>query len=202
MWDGRQGEESGEDRLPSPGEITGLLEEWAHGEPDALEELLQTVYLQLRYLAESRLRRERPGHTLQATELLHEAYLRLAEQRHAQWQNRTHFFAVAARIMRRILIDHARARHRLKRGGGGERVSLAQAPGVWDGRDEELLALDAALGRLSELDAQQARVVELRFFGGLTVEETAEAMNISPRTVKREWSMARAWLTRELRHSE
>jgi RNA polymerase sigma factor (TIGR02999 family) len=142
------------------------------------------------------MRRERPGATLQTTALIHEAYLKLVDQRHAQWRDRAHFFAVASQLMRRIAVDHARARLAAKRGGGLVQVSLEDAPGQY--RDEELLAIDEALARLQQLDPQQCRVVELRFFGGLTIEETAAAMSISPATVKREWSTAKAWLYHEV----
>jgi RNA polymerase sigma factor (TIGR02999 family) len=164
----------------------------------SLDSLLPLVYQELRRLAASYLRRERPGQTLQPTALVHEAYLRLMKDKPDRWQNRAHFCAIAAHSMRQILIERARARGALKRGGGGPRVTLDEALLAGGERTIDLVALDEALERLAAMDAEQARLVELRFFGGLTVEETAEAMNISPATVKRHWTVARAWLAREL----
>jgi RNA polymerase sigma-70 factor (ECF subfamily) len=164
----------------------------------SLDSLLPVVYQELRRLAASYLRRERPGQTLQPTALVHEAYLRLMKDKPDRWQNRAHFCAIAAHSMRQILIERARARDALKRGGGGPRVTLDEALVAGGERTIDLVALDEALERLAAIDAEQARLVELRFFGGLTVEETAEAMNISPATVKRHWTVARAWLAREL----
>lgn len=168
------------------------------GDRQSLESLLPIVYQELRRLAAGYIRRERPGQTLQPTALVHEAYLRLMKDRPDRWQNRAHFCAIAAHSMRQILIERARARGALKRGGVRQRVTLDEAllPGADPSFD--LLALDEALERLSAMDGEQARLVELRFFGGLTVEETAEAMAISPATVKRHWAVARAWLAREL----
>ncbi len=169
-------------------------------EPDrqSLDSLLPVVYQELRRLAASYLRRERPGQTLQPTALVHEAYLRLMKDRPERWQNRAHFCAIAAHSMRQILIERARARDAIKRGGDVPRVTLDEALVGGSAPSFDLLALDEALERLAAIDLEQARLVELRFFGGLTVEETAEAMNISPATVKRHWTMARAWLAREL----
>lgn len=169
-------------------------------EPDrqALDSLLPVVYQELRRLAASYLRRERPGQTLQPTALVHEAYLRLMKDRPERWQNRAHFCAIAAHSMREILIERARARDAIKRGGHMPRVTLDEAMVGGSAPSFDLLALDEALERLAAIDPEQARLVELRFFGGLTVEETAEAMSISPATVKRHWTMARAWLAREL----
>ena len=169
-------------------------------EPDrqSLDSLLPIVYQELRRLAASYLRREKPGQTLQPTALVHEAYLRLMKDRPERWQNRAHFCAIAAHSMRQILIERARARGALKRGGAQPRVTLDEALVAGGERSFDLLALDEALERLAQMDPEQARLVELRFFGGLTVEETADAMNISPATVKRHWSVARAWLAREL----
>ena len=169
-------------------------------EPDrqSLDSLLPIVYDELRRLAANYLRRERPGQTLQPTALVHEAYLRLMKDRPDRWQNRAHFCAIAAHSMRQILIERARARNALKRGGAAPRVTLDEALVAGGERSFDFLALDEALNRLAALDAEQARLVELRFFGGLTVEETAEAMQLSPATVKRHWSVARAWLSREL----
>ncbi len=167
-------------------------------ERQSLDSLLPDVYQELRRLAASYLRRERPGQTLQPTALVHEAYLRLMKDRPDRWQNRAHFCAIAAHSMRQILIERARARGALKRGGERHRVTLDDALVAGGERSIDLLALDEALERLTAFDPEQARLVELRFFGGLTVEETAEAMNISPATVKRHWAVACAWLAREL----
>ena len=165
---------------------------------ESLDKLMPVVYDELRRQAARYLRREQPGHTLQTTALIHEAYVRLVDQRNVQWQNRAHFFGIAAQMMRRILVDHARGKRRAKRGGSDVKVSLADATIPVEERDLDVIALDEALTRLAEIDEQQSRVVELRFFSGLTVEETAEVMGISPATVKRDWSMAKAWLHREL----
>ena len=163
-----------------------------------VDDLLPVVYEELRRLAAAYLRRERPGQTLQPTALVHEAYLRLMKDRPERWQNRAHFCAIAAHSMRQILIDRARARGAQKRGGAQPRVTLDEGLVAAESSSVDLLALDAALERLAALDQEQARLVELRFFGGLTIEETAEAMGISPATVKRHWTVARAWLAREL----
>ncbi len=165
---------------------------------EALDKLMPVVYDELRRQAARYLRREKAGHTLQTTALIHEAYLRLVDQHNVQWQNRAHFFGMAAQMMRRILVDHARTKKRAKRGGSDVKVSLADETIPVNERDLDVVALDEALTRLAEIDEQQSRVVELRFFSGLTVEETAEVMDISPATVKRDWSMAKAWLHREL----
>jgi RNA polymerase sigma factor (TIGR02999 family) len=166
-------------------DVTRLLEDWTRGDQDALAELMPAVYDELHRRAQAYLRRERPDHTLQPTALIHEAFLRLVDQRSVRWQSRVHFYAIAAQQMRRILVDHARARHAAKRGQGLQRVSLDEAAGLPEQSEAELIALDEALQRLAEVDPRTARVVELRFFGGLTVEETAEALGISDRTVKR-----------------
>ena len=165
---------------------------------EALDKLMPVVYDELRRQAARYLRREKAGHTLQTTALIHEAYVRLVDQHNVQWQNRAHFFGIAAQMMRRILVDHARGKRRAKRGGSDVKVSLADATMPVEERDLDVVALDEALTRLAEIDEQQSRVVELRFFSGLTVEETAEVMGISPATVKRDWSMAKAWLHREI----
>ena len=178
--------------------ITELLAGYGRGDKEALDRLMPIVYDELRRQAARYLRREQAGHTLQTTALIHEAYVRLVDQRNVQWQNRAHFFGIAAQLMRRILVDHARTKKRVKRGGSGVRVSLGEANVAARGEDLDVVALDEALNRLARIDEQQSRVVELRFFSGLTVEETAEAMGISPATVKRDWSMAKAWLHREL----
>jgi RNA polymerase sigma factor (TIGR02999 family) len=163
-----------------------------------VDDLLPAVYDELRRLASAYLRRERPGQTLQPTALVHEAYLRLMKDRPGRWQNRAHFCAIAAHSMRQILIDRARARNAQKRGGGEARLTLDEGLIAGPQTSVDIVALDDALERLAAIDAEQARLVELRFFGGLTIEETAEAMNISPATVKRHWAVARAWLAREL----
>jgi RNA polymerase sigma factor (TIGR02999 family) len=182
--------------------ITQLLIQWRNGDQAALNELLPHVYSELRRLADHYLRQERPGHTLQPTALVHEAYLRLLDAKEMDWQNRAHFFGIAAVRMRQILVEHARARQAAKRGGGEYLVSLTETEEIADKQDVNLLVLDDALQRLEALDAQKARIVELRYFGGLTIEETAEVLNISPATVKREWSMARAWLRAEIANEQ
>ena len=178
--------------------VTQLLEKWGEGDQDALEQLLPLVYDELHRLAEAYLRRERGDHTLQPTALVNEAYLRLIDQRNARWQNRAQFFGVAAQLMRRILVDHARAHHAAKRGGTRDDLSLSHALNFGKKPDTDLLALHDALNQLAEIDPEQSRVVELRFFGGLTIAETAEVMQTSHATVEREWKMARAWLRREM----
>jgi len=165
---------------------------------EALDQLMPIVYEELRRQAARYLRKERPGHTLQTTALIHEAYVRLVDQRHLQLQNRAQFFGIAAQLMRRILVDHARTKNRVKRGGSNVKVSIDDATFAVKGQDLDVVALDEAFQRLAEIDEQQSTVVELRFFSGLTVEETAEVMGISKATVKRDWSMAKAWLHREL----
>jgi RNA polymerase sigma factor (TIGR02999 family) len=181
-----------------PDNVNRLLLEWSGGNQQALEEMLPLIYDELRHLAHNFLYRERPGHTLQTTALVHEAYLKLIDQRDARWQNRAHFFAIAAQAMRRILIDSARKHVADKRGGGGEKVSLEEVASISLEPDNNLLALDQALNGLAEIDPQQSRIIELRYFGGLTIEETAEVMKLSPATIKREWAMARAWLHQAL----
>ena len=179
-------------------DVTRLLDDLSAGKEHALDELLPLVYRELRRRAASYLRRERQNHTLQPTALVNEAFLKLVEQRDVRWQNRAHFFGIAAQAMRRILVDHARTHGRVKRGGAAPQVTLDEAMIATESRSIDLLALDEALERLSALDERQARVVELRFFGGLSVEETAEVLHISPATIKREWSMAKAWLHAQL----
>jgi RNA polymerase sigma-70 factor, ECF subfamily len=183
---------------PSRNEVTQLLLAWSDGDKGALEELTPLVYAELRRLAERHMRRERAGHPLQTTALVNEAYLRLIDLRRVRWQNRAHFFGVAAQLMRHILVDFARARRRAERGGYKQQVPLEEAAVVSKERDADFIALDDALKSLAEIDPRKSRMVELRFFGGLSVEETAEALNVSPRTVMREWSLARDWLYREL----
>lgn len=185
---------------PPPEDVSGLLVRWSRGDPDALARLMPAVYGECRRIAARQLARERPEHTLDPTALVHELYLRLVDQRQATWEHRIQFFGVAARIMRRILVDHARARLAAKRGADPVFVSLDVAAERDDaGRVADVLAVDDALERLAAFDAEQVRIVELRFFAGLTVEETARVVGRSPRTVKREWRLARAWLHRELR---
>jgi len=182
-----------------PGEdVTRLLLAWRDGNDQALARLMPLVYDELRRLAASYMRRERPDHTLQPTALLNEAYLRLVDQARVAWQGRAHFFGIAARMMRRILMDHARQHRAAKRGSGGRKLPLDEAMEEPLRQDVDLLALDEALSRLEELDPRQSRVVELRFFAGLEVTEVAEVLGISPATVKREWAVARAWLHREI----
>jgi RNA polymerase sigma factor (TIGR02999 family) len=178
--------------------VTQLLVDWRNGDNEALDALLPLVYDKLRQLAETYLRRERPDHTLQPTALVHEAYLRLVDQTNVDWQNRAQFFGVAANMMRRILVNHARDRHVAKRGGFACKMSLDEAISFFEQQDVELVALDEALITLAKIDPQQSQIVELRFFGGLTVEETAEVLGISPATIKREWRTAKAWLYKEL----
>ena len=177
--------------------VSVLLRAWSDGDQNALDKLAPIVYDELRRLARYYLHLERPGHSLQATALVNEAYLRLVDYKRMRWENRAHFFAVSAQLMRRILVDHAR-RHNLKRGGGVQHVELEDTLVVGGDRSENLVALDDALQALARMDARKARVVELRFFGGLSVEETAEVLRISPVTVMRDWSSARAWLYREM----
>jgi RNA polymerase sigma-70 factor (ECF subfamily) len=183
---------------PSTHEITALLLAWSQGDQAALEKLTPLVYQELHRLAQREMGRERPGHTLQTSALVHEAYLRLIDSSRLQWQNRAHFFAVSAQLMRRILVDFARARHNLKRGGRAQQVSLDEALVVSAGPEANLVALDEALDALAALNRRQSRVVELRFFGGLNMEETAEVLKVSPETVKRDWRLAKVWLLREL----
>ncbi len=178
-------------------DITRLLKAWSGGDQSALEDLMPVVYTEIRKLARSYLRRERPDHTLQATALVHEAYMRLVDQRDVAWQNRAHFFGIAAQIMRRILVDHARSQKAEKRGSGQVPIVIDEKLEIADA-SMDFVALDDALKALAELDERQAKLVELRYFGGLSIEETAEVMQLSPATVKREWAGARTWLRREL----
>ncbi len=180
----------------SPQEVTQLLADWGKGDRSALDKLLPLVHSELRRIAQRQMSQERPGHTLQATALVNEAYLKLAGQQGFDWQNRAHFFAVCAQVMRHILIDHARAHARDKRGGGAVKVSLNDALVVVEDQTAHFIALDEALRVLEHLDPQKGKIVELRYFGGLSVEEVGEVMNVSPRTVRREWQRARAWLYR------
>jgi RNA polymerase sigma-70 factor, ECF subfamily len=184
-------------KTPSAGEVSRLLQSWTEGDRQALDRLTPLVYDELRRLARAYLRRERAGHSLQITALVNEAYLRLVDYKRMQWQNRAHFFAVSAQLMRRILVEHAR-RHNLKRGGEVQHVSLEAAAEVGGRQAEDLVALDDAMKALERLDHRKAQVVEMRFFGGLSVEETAEVLKVSPITVMRDWNTAKAWLYREL----
>jgi len=183
---------------PPSTEVTQLLLAWSEGDQTALDQLAPLVYEELRRLAHEYMRRENPGHTLQTTALVNEAYLRLVDLKRLQWQNRAQFFGIAAQLMRRILVDFARSRHYQKRGGAARQVSLEEAAMVAKGRSAEFIALDDALESLATIDPRKSRIVELRYFGGLSVKETAEVLRISPRTVLREWELARAWLHREL----
>ena len=178
--------------------VTVLLRAWGEGDEQALERLAPLVYQELHRIARGYMARERPDHTLQTTALVNEAYVRLVDARQVTWHDRAHFFAVCARAMRRILVDHARSRAYQKRGGGNVRIQFDEAYGIGWSPDVNILELDEALNRLSLLDPRKGRVIEMRFFGGLSVEETAEALRISPETVMRDWKLARAWLYREL----
>lgn len=183
---------------PSTHEVTQLLVAWSDGDPAALEKLMPLVYQELRRLARRYLNRENPDHTLEPTALVNEAYLRLIDQNRVRWQNRAHFFGVSAQLMRRILVDMARVRQQRKRGGSARQVEFDEALVVSKERGEDLVALDDALQSLATVDERKSRVVELRFFGGLSVEETAEVLQVSPDTVMRDWKMAKVWLHREL----
>lgn len=187
---------------PSPSDVTQLLLDWSRGDRTALDRLMPLVYAELRALADRSLRHERSGHTLQGTALVHEAYLKLVNQRQVRWQDRAHFFAVAAQLMRRILVDDARRHGAAKRGAGMPALALEEAHTPAPPAPVDWLALDRALDRLATIDARQARIVELRFFGGLTIEETAEVLQISPATVKNDWTLARSWLYRELQGTD
>jgi RNA polymerase sigma factor (TIGR02999 family) len=178
--------------------ITQAVNDVAAGDASPVERLFPLVYDALRKLAGRYLKAEKAGHTLSPTALVHEAYLKLVDQRHVRWHGRTHFFAVGAQVMRRILVDHARHKHRLKRGGERARIRLEEHIALSPERDEDLLAVDEALGKLAQVDPRQAAIVELRFFGGLSVAEVAEVLGVSKRTVEGEWTMVRAWLRREL----
>jgi RNA polymerase sigma factor (TIGR02999 family) len=184
---------------PSPPDVTELLCRWSAGDADAPEKLMPLVYQELRGLARQYLQRERGDHTLQPTALVHEAYLRMVDQSRVQWKNRAQFFGVAAQLMRRILVDHARAHVAAKRGGQAERISLDEAQISPEARAAELLELDEALSELAVVDVRKSRVVELRFFGGLNIEETAEAMGVNAATVRRDWTVAKTWLHHRIR---
>ncbi|MGB7923989.1 MAG: sigma-70 family RNA polymerase sigma factor [Pyrinomonadaceae bacterium] len=188
--------------MPPASDITGLLTDWRNGDQAALEKLIPLVEKELHRIARRYMRREDPAHTLQTTALVNEAYLRLVDQKNVRWQNRAHFFAISSQIMRRILMNYARDRHRFKRGGGAIQVSLSDVAVMTRERSSELLALDEALNRLAKVDERKCRVVELRYFGGLSVEEAAEVLRVSTITVTRDWNMAKAWLAREIRDGD
>jgi RNA polymerase sigma factor (TIGR02999 family) len=182
----------------SPQEVTQMLVDWRNGDKQALDRLMPLVYGELRRIASRYMRRERESHTLQTTALVNEAYLRMVGKNNVDWQNRAHFFAVAAQVMRHLLIDHARARERVRRGADPQQISLDNEALVSEQKGEALLALDEALTKLAKIDERKVKIVELRYFGGLSAEETAEALGVSEITVKREWLKAKAWLYREL----
>jgi RNA polymerase sigma factor (TIGR02999 family) len=184
--------------VPSPDEITHLLQQWSDGQEEALEKLIPCIYPELRRVAMRYMARERPEHTLQTTALINEAFLRLVDCKSLQWQNRAHFYAVSAQMMRRILVDHARSRREEKRGGGRRRVCLDDVLVVCDEQVEDLLAVNEALNTLATLDPRTVKIVELRFFAGLTVEETADVLRVSHMTVARDWAFAKGWLLRQL----
>jgi len=183
---------------PAGDDITLLLNQLKQGRAEVQEQLMAAIYRELRRLAAAHLRRERDDHTLQATELVNEAFVKLLEHQNCTWENRTHFFAIASTMMRRVLVDYARKRNRLKRGGGEAPSELNEEVFISEQKSAEILELDAALDRLSQLEPRQTRVVELRYFAGLSVEEAAEVLSVSPKTIKRDWNVARAWLHREL----
>lgn len=179
---------------PSSANVTKLLLEWGDGDKEALNKLIPLVHAELRRMAARQMRRERPGHTLQTTALVDEVYLKLIDQKNVRWQNRAHFFSIAARLMRRILVDHARKRARVRHGGTFQKISLNDSTILQQERAVELVALDDALSRLAEFDTQKSRIVEMKFFGGLTAEEIAEVEQVSTRTIEREWRKAKVWL--------
>jgi RNA polymerase sigma factor (TIGR02999 family) len=185
--------------MPSTYEITGLLVAWGNGDQEALDKLTPLVYQELHRLAEHYMKGEHPGHTLQTTALVNEVYLRLIDWKNVRWQNRAHFFGVSAQLMRHILVKFARDRLAAKRGGPALQVSLSEVANAPSAQNLDLVALDDALNALAALDPRQSQVIEMRFFAGLSIEETAEALKVSPATVRRDWSMARAWLRRELK---
>jgi RNA polymerase sigma factor (TIGR02999 family) len=187
-----------ESPVNSANQVTQLLVSWGNGDQQSLESLIPLVYDELRRQARRYLRRERPDHTLQSSALVHEVYVRLIDQRQANWHNRSQFFGVAAQLMRRILVDHARSRGAVKRGAGVTKLAIAEEVAAIEMQNVDLIALDSSLTKLEQIDPQQCRIVELRFFSGLSIEDTADALSISPATVKRDWAMAKAWLYREM----
>ncbi|MFY9611077.1 MAG: sigma-70 family RNA polymerase sigma factor [Blastocatellia bacterium] len=184
--------------VPSPDQVSELLAAWSNGDQAALDKLMPLIYDELRQIAKRYMSHQAPGHTLQTTALIHEAFLKLVHQPEKHWQSRAHFFGVAAQAMRHILVDYARSQQRAKRGGGLQEVSLDETAVVFDERAAELIALDDALRRLADVDPRKSRVVEMRYFGGLSVGETSEALGVSPDTVMRDWRLAKTWLRREL----
>lgn len=182
--------------------ITALLKKWSNGDEYALEELMPLVYEDMRQMARKLIRRQPSGHTFQTTDLIHEAYLKFFAQEQNDWQNRSHFFCVAAKAMRHIMIDYARSKSTKKRGGWQKQITFAEDAEILSGRSDKMIALDDALNRLAKLDKRKTQVVEMKFFGGLTVEEIGEVLKISPKTVKRDWSFARTWLLRELERAK
>ena len=182
----------------SSDDVTQLLIAWGKGDESARDQLMPLVYEELHRLAHKHIRKERPGHTLQTSALVNEAFVRLVDQKDVHWQNRTHFFAIAAQMMRRILVDYARSRRFAKRGGNARQVTLNEELIMSDQRSEEVVALDEALGELANIDERKGKVVELRFFGGLSIEETADVLSVSPGTVMRDWTLAKAWLKRAM----
>jgi RNA polymerase sigma-70 factor, ECF subfamily len=183
---------------PSPQDVTELLLDWSNGNQAALDKLMPLVYQELHRLAHQYMARERPEHTLQTSALLNEAYLRLVDQKNVRWQNRAQFFGIAAKLMRQILVDHAKQRHRAKRGGHARQIPLDEAVIVSPDRTAEMMALDEALESLATVDQRKSQILELRFFGGLSIEETAEVLGVSPGTVMRDWTLAKAWLQIEM----
>ena len=183
---------------PASHEITQLLKDWGEGDQAARDQLMPLVYEELRRMAHQHMRKERPGHTLQTSALVNEAFVRLIDQKEVRWQNRAHFFGIAAQMMRRILVDYARSRQYAKRGGGAQQVSFDDALIVSAERADEVVALDDALLDLAQFDQRKSQIVELRFFGGLSIEETAEVLNVSPGTVMRDWTLAKAWLRKQI----
>jgi RNA polymerase sigma-70 factor (ECF subfamily) len=183
---------------PSPHEVTQLLVAWSNGDQEVRDELMSVVYQELHRLAHHYMKRESPGHTLQTSALVNEAFLKLIDQRNVQWRNRAHFFGIAAQMMRRILVDYARQRRYAKRGGDAPQVTLNEELMVSDQRSADVVALDEALSELARFDDRKSKVVELRFFGGLSIEETAEVLAVSPGTVMRDWTLAKAWLQRAM----
>lgn len=183
---------------PSSHEVTQLLAAWGNGDQVARDQLMGVVYDELHRLAHRYMKRESPGHTLQTSALVNEAFVRLVDQKNVRWQNRAHFFGIAAQMMRRILVDYARSRNYAKRGGGAAKISLEEALVVSDERSAEVVNVHEALERLAKFDPRKSQLVELRFFGGLSIDETAEVLNVSPGTVMRDWTLAKAWLRREI----
>ena len=188
--------------MTSPYQITQLLKAWSDGDQTARDQVMLLVYEELHRMAHRHMRKERPGHTLQTSALVHEAYVRLTDQTDVEWQNRAHFYGIAAQMMRRILVDHARSRQYAKRGGDARPVSLDEGAIVSEERTAEVVALDEALAGLAVIDQRKSQIVELRFFGGLSIEETAGVLAVSPGTVMRDWTLAKAWLRREMRTTE